>query len=494
MTDSRGRIVNFTGIRGDGTSLKEDFDYINAFGALQAAFDPENPLIKEAESWVNENFKDVSSLTEYNDKINQFWDRFGFDINQTNGAINKLKDEDFNRLLSDNSLLDYPEYGVPIMKRLEPIIGAYKSLSDLLKIVNSFDFYAEGMKLPMDKTQEILYQRTGNPLFNMGTFGEFGTQGWREKVLEYANAHRELFAGGAEGTDFAKHIEKTYGVFLEFFNSMPKELQPFYYPYLNKTYWESLSGKVNLGELEGMYQPKDEQEAASMYPNLTFGSFGGHPAWFDNGSPVVPGFWAMPQIGGNVSQNQVQTPEQTVNSVSESLQAYTAPVVPIWPNGVPNAQENPVAQDSTLVNAVKEFAAPSVALANANVVPWREAVDRISYHSPWEPVTREEVDRATAEPLYAAFAPSYTPFMPPLSQTAVNNEDFRPAERQQVAMVARPVVININAERLVDFGTLNIENATDDAEIAQKVRNALEGILAEVAESTGGNYHFGVAS
>ena len=61
-------------------------------------------------------------------------------------------------------------------------------------------------------------------------------------------------------------------------------------------------------------------------------------------------------------------------------------------------------------------------------------------------------------------------------------------------MVARPVVININAERLVDFGTLNIENATDDAEIAQKVRNALEGILAEVAESTGGNYHFGVAS
>jgi hypothetical protein len=84
--------------------------------------------------------------------------------------------------------------------------------------------------------------------------------------------------------------------------------------------------------------------------------------------------------------------------------------------------------------------------------------------------------------------------MPPLSQPAASNEAFRPAERQQVAMVARPVVININAERIMDFGTLNIDNATDDEELAQKVRNALEGILAEVAESTGGNYNYGVSA
>ena len=497
ITDGSGNSVKYRDITGE---YEDSLETVNSFSALKAAFNPDNPFLNQAKTTWLKLSKHVTDVESYNQAVSQFWSKLNLpEMTHVAGEIDDLKDSDFDAMLADNSLMAYPEYRIPMNKQLEEFVMEQNSFKKFIETVEGFDFGAQNLTLPMKEAQEYLGSRIPGPYFDESKFGVFGTPEWVSKMVNYANTAKDdkgapYFNKGSEGYDWANEIQNIYELFLGFFRNLPDELKPFYYPYLNKTYWESLGGKVNLGELEGMYQPKDEQEAASLYPNLTFGSFGGHPAWFDNGSLVVPGFWAMPQIGGNVSQNQVQTPEQTVNSVSESLQAYAPKTVQMWPNGVPNTPENPVAQDSTLVNAVKEFAAPSVALANANVVPWREAVDRISYHSPWEPVTREEVDRATAEPLYAAFAPSYTPFMPPLSQTAVNNEDFRPAERQQVAMVARPVVININAERLVDFGTLNIENATDDAEIAQKVRNALEGILAEVAESTGGNYHFGVAS
>ena len=46
----------------------------------------------------------------------------------------------------------------------------------------------------------------------------------------------------------------------------------------------------------------------------------------------------------------------------------------------------------------------------------------------------------------------------------------------------------------MDFGSINIDNATDDVALAQKIREELEGILAEVAESTGGSYQYGVSA
>ncbi len=453
-----GKTVKYYGNRlgSTGGGIMEN-DYVNAIAALQAAFDPENPLVNQARDSFFARLRKAKSVNEYNDIVSQFWSELHLPGIDSSLDIGTLKDSDFKAMLSDNSLMAYPEYGVPVMKQLESIVNAGAPYLELLRLAENFDFNADNITLPMEKTQAVLEDLLGNPFFGK-EFGQFGTPQWYQKVREYANGTHEgtdaygnpvrvaNSAGGLNGDDFKYRIQKVFEAVNEFYNKLPHELQPFYAPYIEESYWKDI---LDLSKYQG------QASSVNMAPV----------------APVTP----MPVI-------------------SDSLQAYAAPTVPMWPNGIPVKQENPVEQDSTLMNVAREFTNTSAMLANANVMPWREAVDRISYKAPWEPVTREEVDRVTTEPLYAAFAPSYTPFMPPLSQPAASNEAFRPAERQQVAMVARPVVININAERLVDFGTLNIDNATDDEEIAQKVRNALEGILAEVAESTGGNYNYGVSA
>lgn len=522
MTDSHGNSVSYPGRVYKEGSTNPYFatgEHVNSIAALSLAFDPENPLLEEARADILDRMSGLKSLQEYNDAISQFWGKFGFSIDPSKD-ISQLKDADFKAMLSDNSLLQYPEYGVPIMKQLESIVKAYEAQRNLLQLVNGFDFNSDNLSVPIKETQASISAFTGNPVFNVSEFGQFGTADWITKMRAYANGTYKgtdqfgkvtdipNFKGGLAGDEFNKFIQESYKNFIDFFKKLPEEIQPFYYPYLNKSYWESLGGKVNLGEFEGMYQPKDQEEAKSLYPGYTFGQFGGYAAWYDeNGKLTVPGYWTMP-----TQQQSVATPtsETALTNVTDSLQAYTPRIIPMYPEiqtvDVTTDMANATAQVVDMMAGMnrttteeEQWRAPYVmqpyvdenALGNslyASLQPW------LTKTNPLSPVTNEEVDRATAEPLYAAFAPSYIPFMPPLSQPAVSNEDFRPSERQPVAMVARPVVININAERLVDFGTLNIDNASDDAEIAQKVRNALEGILAEVAESTGGNYHFGVAS
>ena len=522
MTDSHGNSVSYPGRVYKEGSTNPYFatgEHVNSIAALSLAFDPENPLLEEARADILDRMSGLKSLQEYNDAISQFWGKFGFSID-SNKDISQLKDADFKAMLSDNSLLQYPEYGVPIMKQLESIVKAYEAQRNLLQLVDGFDFSSDNLSVPIKETQASISAFTGNPVFNVSEFGQFGTADWIAKMRAYANGTYKgtdqfgkvtdipNFKGGLAGDEFNKFIQESYKNFIDFFKKLPEEIQPFYYPYLNKSYWESLGGKVNLGEFEGMYQPKDQEEAKSLYPGYTFGQFGGYAAWFDeNGKLTVPGYWTMPTQQQSVATS---TPETALTNVTDSLQAYTPRIIPMYPEiqtvDVTTDMANATAQVVDMMAGMNRttteeepWRAPYVlqpyvdenALGNslyASLQPW------LTKTNPLSPVTNEEVDRATAEPLYAAFAPSYTPFMPPLSQPAVSNEDFRPSERQPVAMVARPVVININAERLVDFGTLNIDNASDDAEIAQKVRNALEGILAEVAESTGGNYHFGVAS
>lgn len=299
-------------------------------------------------------------------------------------------------------------------------------------------------------------------------------------------------------------VKRKYQEILDEFGKLSPFNQVSLLPILNKTYWESWFPGLDLSDVYGGFYGTADKEGKkrNSYQDVKgveydtekgYFTFGGLPYY--GGKTIEPkSVFDLPSVPLVYMFPEQEEPANLNKNGWFSKPAYAAPTVPMWPNGIPVKQENPVPQDSTLMNVAREFTNTSAMLANANVMPWREAVDRISYKAPWEPVTREEVDRATTEPLYAAFAPSYTPFMPPLSQPAASNEAFRPAERQQVAMVARPVVININAERLVDFGTLNIDNATDDEEIAQKVRNALEGILSEVAESTGGNYNYGVSA
>lgn len=327
MTDSNGNSVSYPGrvyTEGSTNPYFSTGEHVNSIAALSLAFDPENPLLNEARADILNKMSGLKSLQEYNDAISQFWGKFGFTIDPSKD-ISKLKNADFNALLSDNSLLQYPEYGVPIMKQLESIVKAYESQRDLLQLVDSFDFNAGNMSLPMKETQASIRAFTGNPIFNSAEFGQFGTSEWIEKMRAYANGTYKgtdqfgnitdipNFKGGIGGDEFNKFVQDSYNTFIEFFKKLPQEIQPFYYPYFNKTYWESIGGKVNLGELEGMYQPKDENEAASLYPGYKLGQFGGYPAWTDeNGEPVIPGFWNMPQIN--------------------------APTVPLYPNGIENYQ------------------------------------------------------------------------------------------------------------------------------------------------------------
>lgn len=344
MTDSNGHSVSYPGrvyTEGSTNPYFSTGEHVNSIAALSLAFDPENPLLNEARTDILNKMSGLKSLQEYNDAISQFWGKFGFSIDPSKD-ISQLKNSDFEAMLSDNSLLQYPEYGVPIMKQLESIVKAYEAQRDLLQLVDSFDFDAEGLSLPMKETQTSISAFTGNPIFNSAEFGQFGTPEWIEKMRAYANGTYKgpdqfgnitdipNFKGGIGGDEFNKFVQDSYSTFVEFFKKLPKEIQPFYYPYLNKTYWESIGGKVNLGEFEGMYQPKDEKEAASLYPGFTYGSFGGYPAWTDaNGNPIIPDFWTMPSITKpEVTSNP--KPENPENTATQQY-SYTMPFYrPDW--------------------------------------------------------------------------------------------------------------------------------------------------------------------
>ena len=262
LVDANGNEAVYTGLMNGKNYNAWDKEYINSFAALSAAFNPENPYVNMARNSLLSKMLSLKSVEGYNDAIAQFWNEFGFSIDQSKN-INTLKDSDFDALLSDNGLLEYAEYGVPIMKQLESIAKGFEAQKELLELVNGFDFEANNLVLPMANTQKVLNTFIGE-LFDPSRFGQFGTYDWLNKVRDYANSTTlgidqfgnlvdvPVFAGGLEGEMFNQQVQEVYGKFLGFFEKLPKEIQPFYYPYLDKGYWESLGGGVNLGEYNGL--------------------------------------------------------------------------------------------------------------------------------------------------------------------------------------------------------------------------------------------------
>ena len=262
ITDSNGNEAVYTGLMNGKNYNIYDKEYINSFAALSAAFDPENPYINKARATLLNKMINITSSQGYEDAIAQYWNEFGFSIDQSK-KISRLKDSDFDALMSDNGLLEYAEYGVPIMMQLESIAKGFEAQKELLDLVNSFDFTAENLVLPMESTQKVLNTFIGE-LFDTSRFGQFGTYDWINKVRDYANSTKmgvdqfgnivevPNFAGGLEGEEFNRHIQAVYNEFLDFFNKLPETIRPFYYPYLDKSYWESLGGSVNLNEFNGL--------------------------------------------------------------------------------------------------------------------------------------------------------------------------------------------------------------------------------------------------
>lgn len=443
----------------DGTDQFYALNYDNGLALALTALNPNNRVLDhDVGNWLESATTGVGSMESLNKRIEEFRKKFMTPAGPLLSFKQQTDDIEGYKTKSNEELLQYPTYNALMMPQLQQVLDDYTK--DMINLLGSDG--ADATKAAFDLYKDAIFKKGvwNGPAFGENGFADSFTRFIRQNGVD----EEEQKALGAEA------FKNTVAIFNKSSDFQKKALLPM----LNRDYWEAVLG-VDLKGISGGFNAPSKDNTSPYGEMFKWNAQKGYYEY--DGLPSLPGYdggtWMYKTDNQETGVNQ----NQSVSNIADLIK-----------------QENPVPQDSTLMNVAREFTNTSAMLANANVVPWREAVDRISYKAPWEPVTREEVDRATTEPLYAAFAPSYTPFMPPLSQPAASNEAFRPAERQQVAMVARPVVININAERLVDFGTLNIDNATDDEEIAQKVRNALEGILAEVAESTGGSYQFGVAS
>lgn len=434
-------------------------EYDNGLALALTALNPNNRVLDyDVGNWLESATTGVGSMESLNKRIEEFRQKFMTPAGELLSFKQQTDDIEGYKAKTNAELLQYPTYYALMIPRLQQVLNDYTAKMKAILGVEGVN----ATKAAFDLYKDAIFKKGKweGPSFGESGFADSFTSFIRQNGVD----EEEQKALGVEA------FKNTVAIFNKASDFQKKALLPM----LNRDYWEAVLG-VDLKGISGGFNAPTKDNTSPYGDMFKWNAQKGYYEY--DGLPSLPGYdggtWMFKTDNQETGVNQ----NQSVSNIADFIN-----------------QENPVPQDSTLMNVAREFTNTSAMLANANVEPWREAVDRISYKAQWEPVTREEVDRATTEPLYAAFAPSYTPFMPPLSQPAASNEAFRPAERQQVAMVARPVVININAERLVDFGTLNIDNATDDEEIAQKVRNALEGILAEVAESTGGNYNYGVSA
>lgn len=103
-------------------------------------------------------------------------------------------------------------------------------------------------------------------------------------------------------------------------------------------------------------------------------------------------------------------------------------------------------------------------------------------------------NKGTATTITAQGFPFYpADWMPENTLPPLNNEAFRSVERQQVAMVARPVVININTDRFMDVSNIDIDNQQDTETLRQTMKDVFADIVSEIAADTGGTFNLGVA-
>ena len=121
------------------------------------------------------------------------------------------------------------------------------------------------------------------------------------------------------------------------------------------------------------------------------------------------------------------------------------------------------------------------------------------YHlNPVRPAEAETANNnahnGTATTITAQGFPYYpADWIPENTLPPLNNEAFRPVERQQVAMVARPVVININTDRFMDVSNIDIDNQQDTETLRQTMKDVFADIVSEIAADTGGTFNLGVA-
>lgn len=285
-------------------------DHINEFAALQAAFDPENPLVNKARIQFFSKLKRAKSVREYNDIVSDFIPSMNFPVIDENLDINKLTDKDFEAMISDNSLMAYPEYAIPIMKQLDEIANSGQSYMRLLEIAEDFDFNAENVKLPMEETRDVLFGFTGNKIFSK-EFGEFGTPEWVKNVFDYANSYYTTtdvngnevrvaeFEGGITGYAFNKEIQVLLEKVNEFYNSIPSELQKFYDPYIDEKYWNYI---FDLGKYQDM--PWNIPWSIPMaLPESEGPKFTQPLYWSDNGTELQNEDLALSSTKSSVSPN-----------------------------------------------------------------------------------------------------------------------------------------------------------------------------------------------
>lgn len=326
-----GKAVRYKGELPEG-DVESDNSNVNAFAALQAAFDPNNPLVNKARIQLFSKLKRAKSVREYNDIVSGFIPSMNFPVIDENLDISKLKDKDFEAMLSDNSLMAYPEYAIPIMKQLDEIANSGQSYMRLLEIAKDFDFNAENVKLPMEETRDVLSGFTGNKIFSK-EFGEFGTPEWIKNVRDYANSYYTTtdvngnkvrvaeFAGGITGDAFNKEIQVLLEKVNEFYNSIPSELQKFYDPYIDEKYWNDI---FDLSKYQDMswHAPMAIPESvgpANITPPLKYG----FSNWSYNGTGLQNDALALSstksRINPNVTNNNNYTFTFHIDNVSTDM-------------------------------------------------------------------------------------------------------------------------------------------------------------------------------
>lgn len=286
----------------------------------------------------------------------------------------------------------------------------------------------------------------------------FGGDGFQNQFLDYIQKVSK--EGNLISDQVDAYKESLFEKAVELFNQANDYQKTFMLPFLNRTYWTDVLG-VDLSNVQGGFNAPTENT-----PN----PYGDMFKWnAQKGYYEYDGMPSYPSLNG-----------ETWMYKPLSMQPATE-------------QTNTGAIDVTNTGALAGF---------HSATSWQDLAASLFY-SPYHlnPVRPAEAETAnnnahngTATTITAQGFPYYpADWIPENTLPPLNNEAFRPVERQQVAMVARPVVININTDRFMDVSNIDIDNQQDTETLRQTMKDVFADIVSEIAADTGGTFNLGVA-
>lgn len=409
--------------------------------ATDMANSNENPKYLEGSDYIRKTLLGITNKEE--------WDRFkewyvkegpGYTpselINQgvslTDKQVENLTDTEFYRL---------QPFAGATNKRLENELN-YEGYQEFVNLIDQIRSFNPGNLDHYITAQKAMRFLNSNPLaselLDQGKYGWFGSQDWIENMKALRKQGYLTFTdeNGEDQTInfrtagmFNNVMQSVYDSFSNVYGQLNPEIQKYFSYWFDKNYWEQIGEGLDLSK-------------------------------FNTPIPYVP--LLAPDENGEGTKYTIPNYGIDEWTVRRSPYAY---------GFVPNDM-------SGAMNAFQQFSVPE-----ATVVTTTEAE-----------TANNNANNGNVTTVTAQGFPFYRPdWMPENTLPPLNNEAFRPVERQQVAMVARPVVININTDRFMDVSNIDIDNQQDTETLRQTMKDVFADIVSEIAADTGGQFNLGVA-